>query len=114
MIFFDCVNCNYPGLCYYEAAQSPCGYGVYQKIVCESCRAPNYVERISFGGVTLSEAEYLAAKDAPPKLIAELTPEQLTPEQSEALLEIITNSILYGDPRPDGVKPVGLILSSSP
>jgi hypothetical protein len=55
MIFSHCRKCEEPIICYYEAGDEP--VGALEEIVCEKCGAKNYVQRISFGGVTYSEEE---------------------------------------------------------
>lgn len=56
MIFTACTRCDEPILYPYEAGEEPYG-NVYDRVVCEKCGAANYIQRVSFGGETISEAE---------------------------------------------------------
>jgi len=56
MIFTGCVKCNEPIIVYYETGDE--GAGGAEKVTCEKCGAVNFVELISFGGITLSEKDF--------------------------------------------------------
>ncbi len=58
MIFTSCVNCDEAIVYPYEAGDDPCGLGVFDRVVCKKCKTPNFIERTSFGGSTLSEKEF--------------------------------------------------------
>jgi hypothetical protein len=57
MIITECTSCGesiwYP----YEAGEEPCGPDVYDRQPCEHCGAINFIQRVSIGGETLSEAD---------------------------------------------------------
>jgi len=56
MIFTECVKCNETIIYPYEAGDKPCG-DVFDRVLCEKCGEPNYIQRTSFDGETLDEAE---------------------------------------------------------
>jgi len=56
MIFTECVKCNKPIVYPYEAGDEPFG-NVYDRVICEECGEPNYIQRISFCGETINEEE---------------------------------------------------------
>lgn len=55
MIISACVSCDEPIFDPYEAGDP--GAGMFDRHVCEACGAANYIQLVSFGGVTLDEAE---------------------------------------------------------
>lgn len=55
MIFTECTQCAAPIFVNYEAGER--GAGMFERIVCDACGAPSFVQLVSIGGVTLSEAE---------------------------------------------------------
>jgi hypothetical protein len=57
MIFANCVKCDELILYGYEAGDEPCGKGVYDRVICEKCGTPNFIERVSMDGEVLSEEE---------------------------------------------------------
>jgi hypothetical protein len=49
----------------YESGEKPCGAGVFGRVDCDSCGAINFVERVSFGGKTVDEAELVRRANVP-------------------------------------------------
>ncbi len=56
MIFTECVKCGEVIVYPYEAGDKPYG-NVFDRVICEKCGTPNYIQRISFNGETISEEE---------------------------------------------------------
>jgi hypothetical protein len=59
VIIAECLTCEAPIWYGYEAGDEPCGVGVYGRHTCEKCGARNYIERVSFGGRVMTEAEMI-------------------------------------------------------
>ena len=57
MIFTECTECGTWIVDPYEAGDKPRGPNVYARHVCGFCGAISYVQLVSLGGETLSEAE---------------------------------------------------------
>ena len=55
MIFTACRTCNAPIVDPYEAGDESAG--CFDRQQCQSCGAINYVQLVSVGGTTLTEAE---------------------------------------------------------
>lgn len=56
MIFTSCTKCDEPIAYPYEAGQEPFG-NYFDRLTCEKCGAFNFIQRVSFGGETLSAEE---------------------------------------------------------
>jgi len=56
MIITQCCNCGNEFVCGYESGDV--GSGNFQRVDCEKCDTPNFVELTSVNGETLSEKEF--------------------------------------------------------
>lgn len=55
MIFTACVACDKSLVVDYEAGDQ--GAGMFDRVVCPACGASNFVQLVSFGGVTIGEVD---------------------------------------------------------